>query len=76
MQDKLIALYVAAQTRINYFLKKERGAVDIVAIVILIAVAIGLAVLFKDQLSGMLTDWFGDIKGAGGEAVKKGAGVK
>lgn len=75
MQDKLIALYVAAQTKINYFVKKERGAVDIVAIVILIAVAIGLAVLFRDQLSSMLGEWFDTIKGAGGSAINKGAGV-
>lgn len=58
MQEKMIALYVAAQTKINYFLKKEKGAVDVVAIVILIAVAIGLAVIFKDRIGELLTKMF------------------
>ena len=73
MQDKLIAMYVAAQTRINYFIKKEKGAVDIVAIVILIAVAIGLAVIFRKQLVGLLTKWFSSIGTAGDEAITNGA---
>lgn len=75
MQEKLIAMYIAAQTKIDYFIKKEKGAVDIVAIVILIAVAIGLAVFFKDQLRDLLERWFGSIGGAGDTAIQQGAGV-
>lgn len=75
MQEKLIAMYIAAQTKIDYFIKKEKGAVDIVAIVILIAVAIGLAILFKDKLTEMLERWFGNIGGAGDKAIQQGAGV-
>lgn len=73
MQEKLIAMYIAAQTKIDYFIKKEKGAVDIVAIVILIAVAIGLAVIFRKQLTTLLEQWFGKIGTAGGEAIDNGA---
>lgn len=72
MQEKMIALYIAAQTKLNYFIKKEKGAVDIVAIVILIAVAIGLAVIFRKQLTGLLKEWFGSIGTAGTGAIEDG----
>lgn len=74
MKEKMISLYIAAQTELNYFLKKEKGAVDIVAIVILIAVAIGLAVIFRKQLVGLLEGWFGSIGTAGDAAIADGAG--
>ena len=44
------------------FLKEERGAVDIVAIVILIAIAVALALFFKDQIAGLLSNLFTQIE--------------
>lgn len=45
---------------VNDFAKKEKGAVDIVAIVILIAVAVVVALIFKDSIvelvEGLMTD--------------------
>lgn len=72
MSEKLIAAFVAVQTQLHYFAKKERGAVDIVAVVILIAVAIGLAVIFRKQLVGLLTQWFGEIGTGGSNAISDG----
>lgn len=73
MNERLMAAFVAFQTRLHYFAKREKGAVDIVAIVILIAVAIGLAVIFRKQLVGLLNKWFGSIGTAGDEAIANGA---
>lgn len=39
----------------------ETGAVDIVAIVVLIGIAVVLAVVFKNQISAILTKLFGSI---------------
>lgn len=72
MQEKLIAMYVAAYNKIYCFIRKEKGAVDIVAIVILIAVAIGLAVIFRKQLTTLLNRWFESIGSAGDQAIGNG----
>ena len=46
----------------NKFLKKEDGEVNIVAIVILIAIAVGLALLFKERVAKIINDIFDGIK--------------
>lgn len=69
MKNKMISAYLTVYNAIYDFKNKDRGAVDIVAIVILIAVAIGLAVVFRKQLSGLLSNWFGKIESAGNGAV-------
>lgn len=73
MKEMMIKAMVAVQTQLHYFAKKEKGAVDIVAIVILIAVAIGLAIIFRRQLVTLLGNWFGQIGDAGDQAVANGA---
>ena len=45
-------------------LKEERGAVDIVAIVILIGIAVALALFFKDQIAELMDGLFTQISGA------------
>lgn len=69
MKDLMIKAYIAVQTQLHYFAKKERGAVDIVAIVILIAIAIALAIIFRAQLSNLLNGWFNDIGDKGSQAI-------
>lgn len=69
MQEKMIAMYVAVQTAVYNFKHKEKGAVDIVAVVILIAVAIGLGILFRKQISSMLEGWLNNIRGQGDNAI-------
>lgn len=75
MQHKLIKMYAKIQTAISNFKNEEKGAVDIVAIVILIAVAIGLVAIFRNQLSGLLQRWFGTIGTAGEDAVNQGTNL-
>lgn len=54
-----IKLYCGAKA----FAEEERGAVDLVTIVILIAVVVILAVAFREAITKVLTDLFGDISG-------------
>lgn len=44
-------------------LKDERGDVNVVAIVVLIAVAVMLAILFKGQIEQLITNLIGGITG-------------
>lgn len=46
---------------LNDFAKKEKGAVDIVAIVILIAVAVVVALIFKDEITNIVEGLLGQI---------------
>ncbi len=55
-------LYIKLVQAKQDFLEEERGAVDIVAIVILIAVAVGLALLFREQITKVLDNLFGQIE--------------
>lgn len=60
--DKLCMMFFAMMMQAKQnFLEEERGAVDIVAIVVLIGIAVLLAVLFKDQVTGLLNGLFGTI---------------
>lgn len=69
MKNKMIKAYCDITTAIDSFIHKERGAVDVVAIVILIAVAIGLAIIFRHQLEDLLSQWFGSIGDKGSQAI-------
>ena len=44
------------KSKIQKFFSEEKGAVDIVAIIILIGIAIALALLFKDKIVGIVND--------------------
>lgn len=57
--DKLCMMFFAMMMQAKQnFLEEERGAVDIVAIVVLIGIAVLLAVLFKNQVTGLLNSLF------------------
>lgn len=60
MDSQLLKLQVKAQ----HFLKDEGGAVDIVAIVVLIGIAVILAGLFKDGISNLINDLLNTITGS------------
>lgn len=51
------------------FLEEERGAVDIVAIVVLIGIAVAIALIFRNQITGLITDLFGQIKSNANEVI-------
>ena len=50
-----------AQVFASKFMNEENGDVNIVSMVVLIGIAVLLAVIFKNQISGLLTNLFGTI---------------
>lgn len=70
MLEVLDALYIGAMIHIKNFFTDEKGAVDLVAIVVLIGIAIALAVLFRTQIEGILNGLFKDIGENAKEATK------
>lgn len=69
MDRMMMQLYVKLLLAKQAFLEEERGAVDIVAIVVLIGVAVALALYFKDEIAGILGTLFGNIKAEAGKAT-------
>ncbi len=53
------------------FMEEERGAVDIVAIVVLIGIAVMLALFFRDQIKEILDHLFQNIDDATSGATSK-----
>ncbi len=61
-----------AKMKLRQLISDEKGAVDIVAIVVLIGIAVLLAVIFKDQIAGLLESLFGTITDNATKAVNSG----
>ena len=64
--DRVVAHYsfkakLAAKEAAKKFLIDERGDVNVVSIVVLIAVAVVLALAFKDRIAKLLKTLFGNI---------------
>lgn len=51
-----------AKQKFREFLLEESGEVNIVAMLILIAIAVALAVLFKEQISQLVSGLFNQVK--------------
>ena len=51
------------------FLTDEEGAVDIVAVVVLIGIAVLLAVVFRNQIQDLLNNLFESINNTAQQAV-------
>lgn len=66
--NKLVSMYIAAELwikdKVNNAFRKEDGAVDIIAIVILIAIAVALGILFRKQLQQLFSDLWDKISDA------------
>lgn len=60
-------LRIAALAK-NFF-EEENGDVNIVSMVVLIGIAVLLAVLFKEQISGLLETLFGTINDNATKAI-------
>ena len=56
--------------KVQAFLKEERGAVDIVAVVVLIGIAVALAVIFRGQIEKILNGLLKSIGDSANKAVK------
>lgn len=59
-----------AKAKAREFFTDEKGAVDIVAIVVLIGIAVLLALVFKDQLATLLEKLFETIGDNAVDAVE------
>lgn len=71
MGKKLNLAAIRLKVFIDSFLHEERGAVDIVAIVILIAVAVVLALVFKEGITGLLNTMITQVADKAKEALQK-----
>lgn len=62
MKEKLMAGYwrcrLAFAEKLNKFAKEERGDQTLVTIIILIVIIIGIAAIFRDQLTQAVTSTF------------------
>ncbi len=70
MMQLFPAVYAYVLCKWNTFKSEERGAVDIVAIVVMIGIAVLLAVLFRQQITNLLTSLFSTITTNATEAVE------
>ena len=62
MLQNLMVLGNMAKLKVRTLFTDEKGAVDIVAIVVLIGIAVLLAVVFKDAISGLIETLLETIK--------------
>lgn len=73
MYTNLKILAGIAKCKFQQFLTKENGEVNIVAMVILIAIAVVLGIAFKDKITSILTSLFATItektESVGGEVT-------
>lgn len=61
MLKLLDKMYIGMKIRMNNFLTNEDGAVDIVAIVVLMGVVVAVAIIFRDQLAKLVGKLFKSI---------------
>lgn len=62
-------LYFMIRCNLKNFLTDEEGAVDIVAVVVLIGIAVLLAVVFRNQIQDLLNNLFESINNTAQQAV-------
>ena len=69
MLNMLQSVCLALTGKIRAFMQEEKGAVDIVAIVVMIGIAVLLAVFFRGQIEDLLETLFDTITGNATGAV-------
>jgi len=74
MMQNLMLMGTMAKMKLRKFFSDEKGEVNIVAIVVLIGIAVLLALIFKDQIEGLLETLFGTITENANDAVGGGGG--
>lgn len=74
MMQNLMLMGTMAKIKLRQFFSDEKGEVNIVAIVVLIGIAVLLALIFKDQIEGLLETLFGTITENANDAVGGGGG--
>lgn len=58
------------KTKAKEFLKSERGEVNIVTTVVLIGIAVALALIFKNSITGLIQTLLGSITTNAQNAIK------
>ena len=71
MKDLMLFLYCAMAVKMDEFKKEERGAVDLVTIVILIGIVIIIAVIFKNRITVLINSLFDTIDKGAQNAIKE-----
>ncbi len=71
MMNLMFALQLM-KGKVRSFFTKEDGAVDIVAIVVLIGIAVALAVIFRTQIQGLIERLLGTVEDQATNAVTGG----
>lgn len=64
MKDFCIGLYtkaLSAKNSLRRALRSEKGAVGIIEIVIVLAIVVSLALIFKDKIAQLFKDIFPDV---------------
>ena len=69
MMNALTMVYLYIESRVKAFLDEEHGAVDIVAVVVLIGIAVALAVIFRHQIEDLLNSLLEQITGKANQAI-------
>ena len=70
MMDLINVTLIRAKNAFDSFMKEETGAVDLVVIVVLIAIALVLAALFRRQIGELLDKLFETMNQKAQEAVQ------
>lgn len=61
LQNFLIAKYVAAKMKAEGFLKSEKGEANIVAVILVLAIVIGLVVIFRKNIASLVDKIWSNI---------------
>ena len=70
MMDLINVTLIRAKNAFDSFMKEEKGAVDLVVIVVLIAIALVLGALFRRQIGELLDKLFETMNQKAQEAVQ------
>lgn len=70
MMNLINVTLIRAKNAFDSFMKEEKGAVDLVVIVVLIAIALVLAALFRKQIGALLDSLFETMNQKAQEAVQ------
>ena len=69
MMNALNMFMLSMKVKFQQFCTKENGDVNIVSIVVLIGIAVLLAIVFKDAISGLINDLLETITSNATDAV-------
>ncbi len=69
LNRELMNAIIALKCKTEAFMEKEKGAVDIVAIVVLMGIVVLVAIIFRKQLSNLINNLFSTIGGTASSAI-------